>query len=823
MKTKTRSPSALTCAVTEQGISMLPNVETRFVQKTGDWVAQWIWLSDVVYPNYQECRRTTFCEDKFKYAIALFRKVVDLPFTPKKVTAWISGDTKYRCAINGKTVSRGPAEVGGDYGNKESPDWWFYDGFELGSCMKRGRNIVTAEVVLGPQVQADYSMGQGGFLLELLVEGPRGESVVIGTDDTWPGIVSKAAVNPNVYDAREEACNRASVDFNDSDWPKSRIIGPALGSKWNLLPGEIPQLMQARVLPAAVQFPCPDLKKRFDSVTALLRQQQPVHVKPGCPMVFWLRFPFELAGYLVLDLEGATGTRVEVNFQESPGVHGETETFILPDHRWTYETRRLQGFEFIQVTITFPGGTYCRTPLTIFSIAAMFTSFPVEYKGRFECSDTFLNRLWAVGRWTNQLCMQAYHLDSPIHQEGLGCTGDYMIEALISYCCFGEARLARKDILRTAYLLKQKQSRMFHTSYSLLWTWMLMDYWKFSRDEATVREVMPMLHDLLDLFESYVGESGIITEAPNYMFMDWVHVDGFALHHPPGCMGQGYMSAMYYQALLYGSEFSLLCGESARSRTYSLRAESLKRAFNERLWDSGRSLYCDGLPNATKTPPNTWLPQDQEKRTFTVHTNAMAIAVGIAGAEVGQNIMHTVMRDESLPMVQPYYMHFVFDALAKTGLFGQYAFDAMCGWKTLLAEHASSLKEGWDFGDYSHAWGGTSTYQLSTRVLGVAVGKTSDGEVTLSPCLGPLKWARGVVPAPCGLIDVEWKKRAGRLSGKLTGPAGCIVKLYTNGYGSGSVHIAMNGKRVHPSEAQDGSLSWKLKKGVYRISIKHCR
>ena len=104
-------------------------------------------------------------------------------------------------------------------------------------------------------------------------------------------------------------------------------------------------------------------------------------------------------------------------------------------------------------------------------------------------------------------------------------------------------------------------------------------------------------------------------------------------------------------------------------------------------------------------------------------------------------------------------------------------------------------------GDYSQAWGGPPTYQLSTRVLGVAVEKTSDGEVRLSPCLGPLKWARGVVPAPCGLIEVEWKKGAGRLSGKLTGPAGCVVRLCINKTDSGSVCIAMNGKRVHPSEA----------------------
>jgi len=32
---------------------------------------------------------------------------------PTKVTAWVSGDTKYRLYINGKMAGRGPSEIGG--------------------------------------------------------------------------------------------------------------------------------------------------------------------------------------------------------------------------------------------------------------------------------------------------------------------------------------------------------------------------------------------------------------------------------------------------------------------------------------------------------------------------------------------------------------------------------------------------------------------------------------------------------------------------------------------------------------------------------------
>ena len=178
------------------------------------------------------------------------------------------------------------------------------------------------------------------------------------------------------------------------------------------------------------------------------------------------------------------------------------------------------------------------------------------------------------------MCLQAYHLDSPIHQEGLGCTGDYLIEALVSQYAFGETRLARQDLLRTSYLLHQKNGRMFHTSYSLLFIQMLADYWEYSGDEQVVKEILPVVHQVLELFHSYVGSSGLVTEAPNFMFLDWVQVDGYMLHHPPCVLGQGYMSAFYYQALLVGTRLLQQFGEETAAERYTQRAQSSIASFH---------------------------------------------------------------------------------------------------------------------------------------------------------------------------------------------------------------------------------------------------
>jgi hypothetical protein len=792
------------------GVSFASAEDKPFVPKVGKWSARWIWLNNSVYPDRQRCRATTFCKNPFPFTVALMRKAFDIPFIPCRATAWISGDTKYRCWVNGALVARGPAEVGGDFGNCESPDWWFYDGIGLENWLRQRQNVIAVEVVLGPQVQADYSMGRGGFLFELAIEGEGGDRFTLCTDERWRATLSDADTQPGAYDGRKEYFGWKDLDYNDSAWPYADIVGTVDESSWALLPREIPMLAESRIPPVAVVLEDrPALDNAF-----------PLTLGDRFPQTFRLQFPREVAGYIFLDMEGGEGKRLDFDFRELPDVPGKQEAVILPGHRWSYLSRRLQGFEYLQVKVTVLDGAQCKEPLTIHSIDAVFTSFPVKYRGLFTCSDPFLNQLWDAGRWTTQLCMQSYHLDSPIHQEGLGCTGDYMIESLISYCCFGEARLARKDILRTAYLLKQKQGRMFHTSYSLLWVWMVMDYMMYSGDLETVHMVIGEIHDLLDMFDSYVGPTGLITKAPNYMFMDWVDAGGFSLHHPPGSMGQGYMSAFYFRALQYGAGLSRLCGDESRATIYDQRATAVKSAFNQHLWIREHGLYRDGVPGRTEGVTGKWLPVDSIEDSFTVHTNAVAVAVGIAPPESRHTIMRSVLENDSLPLVQPYFMHYVFEALEKAGLFEEYAFDIMYRWKELLNEHPSSLKEMWDGGDYSHAWGGTPTYQLSTRVLGVSVQEPGFRALLLRPCLGPLRMAKGVIPTPLGPVLVSWRREDGSLMGVFRGPSGCEVTLQAEeDTDYAKIDIRQDGRRIKALKATEDGLTWTLNGDEYVVQI----
>jgi hypothetical protein len=148
---------------------------------------------------------------------------------------------------------------------------------------------------------------------------------------------------------------------------------------------------------------------------------------------------------------------------------------------------------------------------------------------------------WKSGRWSTQICMITHHLDSPEHQEPISDYGDYLIEDLVNFSTMGtNPWLARQDLRKWAWVMENTHYHTFHTSYVFYWLQSLLNYYDYTGDRTVIDEVAPQVQSLLDQYTTYLGKNGIISEAPNYMFMDWVTVHddkdpkiAFACHHPP--------------------------------------------------------------------------------------------------------------------------------------------------------------------------------------------------------------------------------------------------------------------------------------------------
>jgi hypothetical protein len=705
-----------------------------------------------------------------------FRKELTLDEAPQHVAAWMSADMKYRLWVNGQLVSRGPADIGRDYAGGLTHRW-FYDYRDLTPFFHKGRNVIAAEVFRkGP---GGVSRGKPGFLFEAQVD-----KFTLKTDATWRACPANGGL-----------ADWQAPEFDDAAWAAAQVV-PNL---WEPdIPSEIPPLMEAR-------YPVLRVEGLPENKT---------FTKDGS---FKVVFDRVLSGFPLVKVKGGKGARVTLKAHGSAAfvLGGGEETL---EHPFMTEIAPAFTVEFKNV----------RAPVEVLDAGAVFTSQPVEYRGAFECSDTNLNRIWKVSRWAVQICLQTHYLDSPNHQEPISDPGDYLIEALVGHYAFAQPWLARQDVRKFAWLLKDEQYVNFHISYAIGWLQMLMDYYDYTGDQALVAEMAPYVHELLDTWASWRGKNGILSEAPDYMFMDWVNIGGFGCHHPPAVIGQGYLTAFYYHGMELASRVAALLGDGARVQAYAARRGEIAAAFNRELWVADKGLYRDGKPFQTHVKPGKWLPADKDIETFSPHVNLLAVLYDLAPQAQQQAIVEKVLSEEPLN-TQPWFMHWVFQSIDHADLFDKYGTQQMRRWQ--IVPETQSFHEMWKGGDLSHGWCSTPLVQLSARVLGVT--PTAPGFKTLAirPTICDLAWAQGVVPTPQGDVVVSWKWANDTLQLDVTIPEGTeadvILPTKTEHVKAGRHSFEAPYKRVaqavavRPAAVQSAEADGKLDADVVKDDLLH--
>ena len=124
---------------------------------------------------------------------------------------------------------------------------------------------------------------------------------------------------------------------------------------------------------------------------------------------------------------------------------------------------------------------------------------------------------------------------------------------------------------------------------------MIYEYVLYTGDEEILWEVKRAVNGIIERFKGYTGDNGLIEYAPNYMFMDWVEEGKWNRHHPPKCMGQGYMTAMYANALDYAAMIFDIIEDHGTADKFRVWSKTTKEAVHSQLWDEHKNMYIDGL------------------------------------------------------------------------------------------------------------------------------------------------------------------------------------------------------------------------------------
>ena len=160
------------------------------------------------------------------------------------------------------------------------------------------------------------------------------------------------------------------------------------------------------------------------------------------------------------------------------------------------------------------------------------------------------------------------------------------------------------------------------------------------------------------------------------------------------------------------------------------------------------------------------MPQNTDKRYYLKHSNILAVYCGICDGEKAKMLIEKVMSEKIEGDYQPYFAHYLFEAIYKCGLRDRYTLKVAEKWKKPVEECEKGLAEGfvkpeptYSF-DHSHAWGGTPLYSVPKALTGFEITKPGMSEITLSPSLLGLDEATVEIPIGNDIMKIELKKGA---------------------------------------------------------------
>ena len=158
------------------------------------------------------------------------------------------------------------------------------------------------------------------------------------------------------------------------------------------------------------------------------------------------------------------------------------------------------------------------------------------------------------------------------------------------------------------------------------------------------------------------------------------------------------------------------------------------------------------------------MPANVEKRYYRKHANILAAYFGFFDKDRCRDLLIRIMEDDSLGEVQPYFTHFLLEAIYRNGLRSTYTLPVLNQWKAPVKDCPKGLVEGFhkpveDYGfDHSHAWGGTPAYSLPLALSGLTIIEPGFRKIRLQPSLLGLSYANVQIPTPYGMIELSLKE-----------------------------------------------------------------
>jgi hypothetical protein len=356
------------------------------------------------------------------YGVFHFRKSFTLDRVPESFRVNVSGDNRYRLYVNGVSVCCGP--------QSSDPAHWRYETVDLAPYLRAGENVLAAGVW---NFSDDPPYGMMGVQTAFLVQGVSALESVVNTNDSWRVLKNPAysplpvngikwgiflGVGPgDIVDGARHPWGWESVAFDDSAWPKARVVRSAVPASvgtdvvWGLLPRSLPLMEELPQRLAALR-----LATGVTAGAGFVTGREPVTIPAGTHARLLLDQGMLTNAFPVVQVSGGKGSTIHLTYAEAlidaDGAKGHRdevagrEAFGFNDRFLTdggthriFRPLGYRTYRYIDVAIDTGAEA-----LVLEDLHGIATGYPFHAVGSFHSEDAELAKIWDAGWRTARLC-----------------------------------------------------------------------------------------------------------------------------------------------------------------------------------------------------------------------------------------------------------------------------------------------------------------------------------------------------------------------------------------------------------------------------------
>jgi hypothetical protein len=769
--------------------------------------AAWIWHPDVgpgPDPGDADNPPALRAHDRtFGPAPVFLRFRRDFAANGSSLVIHVSADERFELYLDGARITRGP--------DRSDVEHWSYGTYEIAldagpvtsgqrTRLHAGDHRMEALVwKVGAMAPFAQLSNRGGFILK--ADGEYDERLTTGKAEWKVARVDGVSMDRPADGAIFAVGGEITVAdgfWSDSDFSEAKVVRGIVGEcrtgepapGWKLFPSTLPDMIDREARPGRIvaagdgglgnDDPVTEEHTRHPDIPrwqALVEGKGEVVVPAGSEVfVLW-----DLDDYYcaqpVCEFSGGSGGRIAWGWAEAlyePGsrAKGNRDKFVGKTFNGLSDSCLPDGGDGRRFTTHWwRAGRYClleakagETPLTIRRLSLDETRYPLENEGTFDCGDEEVGPITRVAVRGLQMCSHETFMDCPYYEQ-LMYVGDTRLEMLTTYVVTRDDRLVRRGIelfdhsrRNWGFVNERYPSHIpqLSTTFSMIWALVLRDYAFWRDDPAWVRDRMVGLRSMLEHFQPYFNDDGLLEALPGWSFMDWVPAWDCG-HAPDGWKGVSAVNnLLFVLAMQSAAELEDAMQEPLLARRDRETASRVAEAVITGFWDEGRGLVADNLAHTE----------------FSEHAQCLALLSDAVSGDRAERVFAGLLGEPDLSRTTVYFSFYLLETFRRFGR-GDLIVRRLDFWKSMVANGLRTPIEAPEPSRSDcHAWASHPLFHLHASVAGVRPSSPGFKTVRIAPQPGPLPRIRSRLPHPDGFVQLDLAFKGGSCRGTIELPAG---------------------------------------------------